>query len=185
MVPDASQDRRNRAISTRRKLFLLAYNLIGKYLPRSTMPYSFGSRRIREFLVRNFISRCGKNLIVETGVSLSPEVEIGDNCLIGENSRVRGRVILGDDVMIAQDVNLIAFNHRFDRADIPVRLQGEDFGVIEIGDDVWIGINAVVLNNIRIGHHAVLGAGAVVSRDVPDWAVMGGIPADIIRYRNH
>ncbi len=57
----------------------------------------------------------------------------------------------------------------------PVRSRG-----IVVGEDVWIGAGATVTDGVRIGDHAVVGAGAVVTRDVPDWAVMGGVPARVL-----
>ncbi|MBK7653151.1 MAG: acyltransferase [Flammeovirgaceae bacterium] len=173
----------NKNISLKRKMFFFLYNVFGKFLPRTTMPYSFGSRHIRAYLVKNFIDACGANLRIEPGVTLSPMVAIGSHCFIGENCRLQGKVILGNDALIAQNVNMVAFNHRFERLDIPIRSQGENFGTIKINDDVWIGVNAIILNNVSIGNHAVIGAGSVVTRDVPDWAIVGGVPAKIIRYR--
>jgi len=70
-------------------------------------------------------------------------------------------------------------------ADIPIRLQGGRFGSIEIGDDVWIGTGVIVLTNIKIGQGAVIGAGSIVTRDVPEYAVVAGNPAKIIKYRTN
>jgi maltose O-acetyltransferase len=178
-------DRIKTNISTKRKLFFLLYNIFGKALPRTTMPYSFGAKHIRTFLIKNFIEECGENLIVETGANISPFVRIGDNCLIGEGCRVRGNVSVGNDVLIAQNVELISFSHGFERSDIPIRMQDEIFGYIEIGHDVWIGVNVVVLPNIKIGNHAIIGAGSVVTKDVPEWAIVAGVPAKLIKFRNH
>ena len=172
-------------ISFSKKIALFAYNIFGRILPRTSMPYSLGSKHIRSFLVERFIETCGSNLIVETGVLLSPKIKIGDNCLIGENSHIRSNVTLGDDVLIAQNVSLISFAHNYDRVDIPIRLQGETFGKIEIGNDVWIGVNAVVLADVKVGDHSIIAAGAVVSKDVPAWSIVGGVPAKVIKYRKH
>lgn len=172
-------------LSLKRKVCLFLYNLIGKALPRTTMPYSLGAKFIRAFLVRNFIDACGTNLIVETGAILSPFISVGNNCLIGEGCRIRGNVEIGNDVLIAQNVELVSFSHIFDRSDVPIRLQGESFGSITIGNDVWIGVNVVILPNVKVGDHAVVGAGSVVTKDVPEWAVVGGVPARVIKYRNH
>ena len=54
----------------------------------------------------------------------------------------------------------------------------------EIGDDVWIGARVIILPGVTIGSHCIIGAGAVVTRDVPDYAIVGGVPAKVIRYRN-
>ena len=76
-------------------------------------------------------------------------------------------------------------NHAFDRCDVPMREQG--YGpekTIIIGDDVWIGGHVIILPGVNIGNGAIVGAGAVVTRDVPEYAVVGGNPAKVIRFRN-
>ena len=172
-------------LSLKRKIYFLLYNVIVRHLPRTTMPYSLGSGRIRSFVVKNFVESCGVNLIVETGALISPFINIGNNCLIGENCHVRGDVTLGDDVMLAQHVSLISFQHNFYRSDVPIRLQGETFSKIVIGNDVWIGLNAIILAGVSIGDHAIVAAGAVVSKPVPNWAIVGGVPSEIIKFRKH
>lgn len=172
-------------LSARQRVFFLLYNIFGRILPRPTMPYSLGSRWIREFLLRNALDVCGKKILVDPHVTLSPTVSIGDNTYIGEGTRIRGKVKIGCDVLIAQNVHIVAFNHRYENYRVPIRLQGENFGEIVIGDDVWIGVNAVVLNNVTIGNHAIVGAGAVVTKNVPAWAIVGGAPARVLKYRPH
>lgn len=172
-------------LSIKRMLCFLLYNLFGKNLPRTTMPYSLGAKFIRAFLIKNFIDACGTGLIVETGAILSPYISVGNNCLIGEGCRIRGNIAIGNDVLLAQNVELVSFAHNFDRSDVPIRLQGEIFGSIMIGNDVWVGVNAIVLPDVKVSDHAIIGAGSVVTKDVPEWAIVGGAPARIIKYRNH
>ena len=170
-------------ISLKRSIFFFFYNVFGRFLPRTTMPYNLGSKKIRAFLVRNFIEYCGDDIQVETGAILSPTIQVGNRCLIGEHCRIRGKVIIGDDVLFAQNVNVIAFNHNFERDDIPIRVQGESFGSITIGNDVWLGINSTILNDVTVGNHAIIGVGSVVTKNVPEWAIVGGVPANVIKYR--
>ncbi|MGN1026181.1 MAG: acyltransferase [Faecousia sp.] len=86
--------------------------------------------------------------------------------------------------MMGPECVFLPHNHRFDRADIPMNQQGftEDTP-IHIGSDVWIGTRVIVMPGVRIGDHSVIGAGAVVTKDVPDWAVVGGCPARILKMR--
>lgn len=170
-------------LSPKRKLFYLLYNLIGRVLPRSYMPYSFGSKNIRYFFIKNSIDRCGMNLKVQTNVLISPYTQIGNNVEINENCRIRANVVIGNDVLLAPNVSLLTINHTFNRIDIPIRLQGETQGFITIGNDVWIGTNAIILPNVTIGNHVIIGAGAVVTKDIPSNAIVGGNPAKIIKYR--
>ena len=77
-------------------------------------------------------------------------------------------------------------SHNHNRIDIPMIQQGfEDDHEIIIGDDVWIGTNVTILSGVyKIGNHSIIAAGAVVTKDVPDYAIVGGVPAKIIRMRN-
>ena len=75
------------SISLKRKFFYFLYNLIGKALPRTYMPYSLKSKQIRAFLVRKFINKCGNNIKIENNVFLSPAIEIGNNTEINEFCR--------------------------------------------------------------------------------------------------
>jgi len=167
----------------KKAFFYLLYNLIGRFLPRSYMPYACGSKRIRSFLVKNFITKAGSNLKIETGALISPDVIIGNNSMIGENCRVRKNVTIGNDVLMAPGVQLLSENHNFSSLDLPIREQGNIEGKIEIGNDVWIGTNAIILPNIKVGNHAIVAAGSIVTKDVPEYAIIGGNPAKVIKYR--
>jgi len=90
--------------SIKKKFFYLIYNIFGKILPRTYMPYSLGSKYIRHFLIRNCVRQCGRNVKIETNVLMSPFVEIGDNVEINENCRIRENVKIGNDVLIAPNV---------------------------------------------------------------------------------
>ncbi len=92
-----------------------------------------------------------------------------------------GRVTIGSNVLVGPNVVMRSRNHVHSRKDIPIRDQGHMGGPIVIGDDVWIGANAVILPDVTIGSGAVIGAGAVVTKDVPGYALAGGVPAKVIR----
>ena len=170
-------------LSLKKKISYILYNMIAKQLPRTYMPYSLGSKYIRYFLVKSFIDKCGENVKIQSGVLLSPSIELGDNCEINENVRIRSNIKIGNDVLLAPSVSLLSVNHTFTNIEIPIREQGENGGFIVIGDDVWIGTNAIVLPNIIIGNHVIVGAGTIVAKNIPDYAIVVGNPAKIIRYR--
>jgi len=87
--------------------------------------------------------------------------------------------------MMGEECVIFHRNHRFDRLDIPMCQQGfTDGKPVSIGNDVWIGIRVTILPGVTIGDHSVIGAGAVVTKDVPEYAIVGGSPARILRMRN-
>jgi galactoside O-acetyltransferase len=114
-------------------------------------------------------------------------INIGTNVGVGANSSIDacdgGRITIGDDVLIAQNVVIRASNHAYDRIDLPICEQGHTGGTIVIEHDVWIGANAVVTPDVRIGAHSIVGAGAVVTESVAPYSVVGGVPARLIRMR--
>ena len=116
-------------------------------------------------------------------------IEIGEGCLINHNNvlqagKVDGKIRIGNYVHTGANVMIIAFNHAFDTRDIPTIKQDYYDADINIGDDVWIGGGAIVLAGVTIGKGAIVAAGAVVNSDVPEYTIVGGIPAKIIKERN-
>lgn len=167
----------------RKFFFYLIYNIIGKSLPRTYMPYSIGSKYIRRFLVKNFVNSFGKNIKIETNVLLSPFIDIGNNVEINENVRIRENVYIGCNVLIAPGVQLLSTNHGSSRIDIPIKEQEGIHGTITINDDVWIGTNAIILKDVTIGSHSIIAAGAIVTKNVPEYSIVAGVPAKIIKKR--
>ena len=98
---------------------------------------------------------------------LTGEVRMGRNCTINAFAVVRGSVTLGDAVRIGAHTSILAFNHSMADPGIEVFRQPLSSGASRIGDDVWIGSHVVVLDGVTVGDHAVLAAGAVVTKDVP------------------
>jgi acetyltransferase-like isoleucine patch superfamily enzyme len=129
-----------------------------------------------------------KNTIIEcTGVirNLGEGIEIGNNVGIAQNCfiQVRGKVTIKDNVIFGPGVSIFSENHIFDNPDLPVSLQGETRKGVVIEEGVWIGTKATVLDGVNIGKNSVVAAGAVVSKDVPPFSIVGGIPARIIKTR--
>lgn len=112
-------------------------------------------------------------------------ITIGERSRIGIYSLVSGQggLVIGDDVLIADHVTIIPANHRHDDLDQPIRTQGETRQGIVIEDWAWIGSHATVLDGVTVGRGAIVAAGAVVTKDVPPLAIVGGVPARILRYR--
>jgi acetyltransferase-like isoleucine patch superfamily enzyme len=109
------------------------------------------------------------------------DIVIGEHCYFNPGTVLYSGngITMGSYVLLAAGVMLMPTNHASGRRDLPIRHQGfaESKGGIVIGDDVWIGANAVVLDGARIGKGAIIGAGSVVKGEVPPYEIWGGIPA--------
>lgn len=111
-------------------------------------------------------------------------IVIGNNSGLGINCKVRGPLTIGDDVMMGPDVMIFVSNHQTSRTDIPMRGQGSTSRKrVIIEDDVWIGARVIILPGVKIGKGSIIGAGAVVTKDVPQYSVVAGNPAKIIKSR--
>lgn len=130
----------------------------------------------------------GRNSIIEcTGVirELGDGLEIGNDVGIAANAfiSVRGKVKIGNSTIFGPGVKLFSENHVFKDKDTPIYLQGATRQGIEIGEDCWLGADAIILDGVTIGNGCVIAAGAVVNKDVPDYSIAGGVPAKIIGTR--
>ena len=126
----------------------------------------------------------GQHSVVESFCCINNavgDVIIGDYTRIGLHNTIIGPVTIGNHVNLAQGITVTALNHNFSEPGKRIDEQGVSTGQVIIGDDVWIGANAVVLPNVSIGRHCVIAAGAVVTKDVPDGCVVAGVPAKIIK----
>jgi acetyltransferase-like isoleucine patch superfamily enzyme len=110
-------------------------------------------------------------------------VTIGDRCLIGRNSSIVGHlsITIEDDVFFGPNVYVTDQNHGVDKLDVPIGRQSELEQPVVIGEGSWLGTNSVVLPGVTIGRHVAVGAGSVVTSDLPDNAVAVGVPARVLR----
>jgi len=114
------------------------------------------------------------------------ELTIGNNFTMNSNSQLGasfGKIIIGNDCAIASNCVLRAANHNFDSIEMPFRDQGHTYGEIILEDDVWIASNSVVTANTTIKHGSIVGASSVVTKDVEEYSVVGGVPAKLIKKR--
>ena len=116
--------------------------------------------------------------IINNGVG---DVRIGENTFVGIGSVVIGPVEIGKQVIVAQHVVISALNHGYEDITTPIRLQPVTTKPIVIEDECWIGSNAVITAGVRIGKHAVVAGGSVVTKDVPPYSVVAGNPARVIK----
>lgn len=143
-----------------------------------------GGGKYRTKLTSKIIRSCGENVNVEKGASFTPELVIGDNSGIGINSEIYGPVFIGNNVLMGPEVIIYTQNHSYSKKSVLIRNQGyDDYKKVVIEDDVWIGRRAMIMPGSHIGKGAVIAAGSVVSGNVPEYAVVGGVPAKVIKYR--
>lgn len=126
----------------------------------------------------------GRHSVVESFACINNavgDVIIGDHSRIGLHNTIIGPVTIGSHVNLAQGITVTALNHNFENMDLRIDEQGVSTKPVVIGDDVWIGANAVILPGITIGEHCVIAAGAVVTKDVPAHSLAAGVPAKVIK----
>lgn len=153
-------------------------------LPINDSHINLGQKQIRSFFARLYLKNAGKNIDIQKGARFSHHCEIGNNSGIGQDSRLYGKVIIGNDVMMGPNCWIYTQNHEYSSIDKPMNVQGPmPMKPVIIGNDVWIGGRVTILPGVKIGNGTILGAGAVVTKDVPDYAIVGGNPAKILKYR--
>ena len=116
-----------------------------------------------------------------TGYHNKCQIEIGKNCVINRDVYLDGRsgILIGDNVNISFGVTILSLQHDHQNPDFAV-----SGGQVVVGNDAWIGARAIILPGVTIGRGAVIAAGAVVTKSVPDFTVVGGVPAKKIGERN-
>lgn len=165
------------------KLWRIGYTLFGKYLP-----YSYSSKfakKVRNFWTSRIIDSVGNNINVERGAKFAHNIVLGNNSGLGINCDIAGPVVIGDNVMMGPEVVIYTTNHGHDRIDVPIAKQGiTSPRTVTIGNDVWIGRRVIILPGVTIGEGSILGAGAVVAKDIPPYSVAVGNPARVVKKRN-
>ena len=127
--------------------------------------------------------RMGERSYIAAHAYVTGHITLGSDTTINPFSAVRGRVTIGDGVRIGAHTSLLAFNHGTAPGEPIFRQRHTALG-ITVGDDVWIGSNVTVLDGVTIGPHTIIGAGAVVTKDVPANTIAAGNPARVLRSRS-
>ncbi len=141
-------------------------------------------RSVRKDLVPFRKCQIGARTVVESYSLINNAVGdliIGSNSRIGVGNTVIGPVWIGDYVQIGQHVLISGLNHKYENIDITIAEQGIEVSPVKINNNVWIGANAVILAGITIGEHCVVGAGSVVTKDIPPFSVVVGNPAKVVK----
>ena len=166
--------------------FLGLYYGFARYLPVSYKPYGGKiAKRIRYLCCKHIFLKCGKDVDVGHGADFEDgqQITLGDSSGIGTNSHLNGEVTIGNNVMMGPEVTIISISHNFSDLTRPMNVQGSTRKWVIIEDDVWIGTRAIILPGTRIGKGSIIGAGSVVTKDVPQYSIVGGNPARILKTR--
>lgn len=159
------------SLTTIKSLFsLFGYYIHDHIAPKAQMHIS-GNPRIHP----TASLRCGKNIY------LGKNSHINQYCCIwaSENSKI----ILGDNLLMGPGVKIFSSNHSYNDLSLPMNVQPFTEKDISIGNDVWIGANAVITAGVKIGDGSIVAAGAVVTKDIPPYCIAGGVPAKVIKQR--
>lgn len=164
------------------------YNRVFKvlsFLPGSSKGAIFN--RLRVIVLRKLALGVGDRCLIRSGVVINrPEnFCIGSDSGVGTGSLIscEGKVRLGSRVLMGADVIIYTSNHIWSEKHATYFGQGLDVASVTIGDDVWLGARCIILPGVSVGDGATVAAGAVVTKDVPSLAVVGGVPARIIKYK--
>ncbi len=174
-----------------RYFYLILYYGFVRYFPKSNVPL-LGKMALylRRWCCRHLFVECGMDLNVEQGAYFGNgrNFYIGNHVCLGRNFCSHNFTVYIDDYcLMGENVLFQGGGHCFADPDLPIGLQGTlGKSKLHICGDVWIGARAIVLAGChRIGYGAIIGAGSVVTKDVPDYAIVGGNPARIIKMRNN
>lgn len=169
-----------------KKIVLVLYYAIIRKFPYQPLPgYKIGNK-LRAWCAIKLFKSCGKEIVIKSMAyfGTGENIEIGDHSQLGINCKVEDDLILGDYVLMGPDVIIYSSSHKYTDPDIPVMLQGgKEKQSVVVGNDVWFGTRSIIMPGVHIGNHVIIGANSVVTHDIPDYAVVGGAPARIMKYR--
>ncbi len=173
-----------------RTFFVFLYYGFARHLPKSNRPV-FGkfAKWLRHQCAKHMFAECrGKDINLEQGAYIGngKNFHVLGDAAIGKDFVCHNRIVtIHGNVMMGEEVMFLGGGHKFDNPDVYIGAEGDlPDTPLEIGVDVWIGARAMILPGCqRIGAHSIIGAGSVVTHDVPDYAIVGGNPARVIRMR--
>jgi len=168
------------------KFFFLFLNILKVPYRLNKLHYIYCKSRV--FLAKQIFKSVGKNVVLRPNIKVSytDKISIGDNSSIGDRSVIiaAGNLVIGDNVMMGPEVMILTQNHEITDRNQKLICGNTIKRKVIIKDDVWIGARTVILPGAVIGKGVVIAAGSVVTgKKVPDYAIIGGNPAKVIKYR--
>jgi maltose O-acetyltransferase len=170
-----------------KKLFLCIYYGFAKHLPRNeTIFIGIIIKAIRREVCSKIFYYSGANINVNSGAYFGNglKISIGSDSSIGQNCQIANDVTIGSDVMMAPEVIIFSVGHQTSNTSTSIRLQGNvPARPVIIGDDVWIGQRSIILPGVTVGSGSIIGSGAVVTKNIAPFSVVGGNPARVLKSR--
>jgi len=171
-------------LSLKRRLLFFLYIAFFRFTPEDYRPYSLFFPWFRRYLVEGFGESVGRKIRVKHNADISPFIRIGNYSELGQHCLIHSSVTIGSKVIMGPGVKIYSRNHRYEDVSRPIADQGKRQLKTYVGDDVWIGANVVILPGVTVGDHSVIAAGAIVTKDVEPFSVVGGNPAKLIKKRH-
>ena len=171
-------------VKTRPRLWLRCLQFFYMKKGKNSVIY----RSVRKDIVPFNGFSLGKSSVIEDYTIINNavgEIIIGNHTRIGMGNTIIGPVMIGNNVILAQNVVTSALNHNFEDVLTTINRQGVKTDQIIIENNVWIGANSTILAGVHIGEHVVVGAGSVVTKDIPPFNVVVGNPARIVKEYDH
>lgn len=174
-------------ISLSQIIALSLYYGLAYYLPDSYSFFCGGvSNRFRVFLCKRIFLKCGNIRTINRRVNFASgrNIEMGDNSGIGANTQIPSDTIIGKNVMLSRRCFILDRNHEFSRIDIPINNQGfKERRRTVIEDDCWIGLNSILTPGRHVNRGTIVAMGSVLTKDFPEFSIVGGNPAKFLKSR--
>ena len=171
-----------------RSFYLALYYGIFRWLPSSYSHIGGGKLALllRRWACKHIFEFCGDNVNIERGANFGSGrgVRLGDNSGIGINCDVPSNIHIGNNVMMGPNCVILHSNHNFERTDVPMQQQGfTEIKQVIIEDDCWIGCNVIMTPGRIVRKGSIIGAGCVLTKDYPEYSIVGGNPGRLIKSR--
>ena len=170
-----------------KKLYLFFYYSILRFLPRTDRGvFKCTVRPLRSYFATKCFDYAGGNNNIESGVYFGSGrgIVIGKNSGLGVNSPIQHPCAIGDNVLMGTDVVILTLNHEYSDIHKPIGWQGmKPRKKVTIGNDVWLGQRVMIMPGVTIGNGSIVAAGAVVTKDIPPYSIVGGVPAKVLKNR--
>lgn len=162
----------------KRIVFGILLETLGKWSPVSSRPFGKTSRDFRYLCAKNIVNEIGTNALIEKGAILGSGVILKNNASVGINCIIPSGVTIEGDNMMGPDCRFFTVNHKYNKK--KMKCEGNtDRDPIIIKSHSWLGTRCIILPGVTIGKGSIIGAGSVVTKDVPDYHLAAGNPAEI------